>query len=268
MMHDPMTQAFEIKYPWRKYGSKGRDEFERNYRSPFITIWHVDPETDGSDDSCGWSRPRLSKDQLRRCKSLAGDEAREPWYQAYLGKRIESPTEAETLLRQAFMLIGSVFSKAYVCKPPIKPVTFAEASEWAANLLCSPVDNLRSSLSFLPGWSSNNNEDRVQDREYCAERLFVCIAGYILRQRHPWYRHPRWHFWHWHLQIHPLQAFKRWAFSRCATCGKGFKWGTSGWTNTWEPEGPKWFRSERDLHHNDCNSPSRSGMASQQTARH
>ena len=54
-MHDPMTVAFEIRYPWKKYGASGRNEFERNYHEPFITIWHVDPEKDGSDDSCDWS---------------------------------------------------------------------------------------------------------------------------------------------------------------------------------------------------------------------
>jgi hypothetical protein len=35
----------------------------------------------------------------------------------------------------------------------------------------------------------------------------------------------RWHFWHWKIQIHPLQNLKRWLFSRCAGCGKGFSWG-------------------------------------------
>lgn len=251
-MHDPMVQAFQIKYPWRQYGRKGKTEFDRTYRAPFITIWHVDPETDGSDDSCGWSRPRMSKDQLDRIHSIAGDEAREPWFQQYRGKRIDSPTEAETLLRQAFMLVGKIFSKQHVCKPPVRPVTHAEASAWACTMLANPVDNFRSSLSFLAGWSSNSPEDRERDRQYTAERFFVAVGGYILRERRRWYEHPRWHVWHWELQIHPLQAFKRWAFTRCATCGKRFKWNQSGWTNSWNSDPPRWFRSERDLHHDRC----------------
>lgn len=44
-MHDPMTVAFEIKLPFRS---------EKNKYKSLITIWHVDPEKDGSDDSCGW----------------------------------------------------------------------------------------------------------------------------------------------------------------------------------------------------------------------
>ena len=50
-MHDPMTQVCQIKYPWPAY--RGTGIFSR-YHEPIITIWHVDPETDGTDDSCGW----------------------------------------------------------------------------------------------------------------------------------------------------------------------------------------------------------------------
>lgn len=52
-MRDPMSVAFEIRYPWRHYKTPTSD-FERTYRDPFITVWHVDPESDGSDDSCDW----------------------------------------------------------------------------------------------------------------------------------------------------------------------------------------------------------------------
>jgi hypothetical protein len=48
-MHDPMTVAFDIGIPrfWRR---------KKPYRGSIdlITIWHVDPEKDGSDDSCDW----------------------------------------------------------------------------------------------------------------------------------------------------------------------------------------------------------------------
>ena len=57
-MHDPMTVAFEVKYPWRDKSSGTTKLFPKGYRRTFITVWHVDPETDGSDDSCGWSDGR------------------------------------------------------------------------------------------------------------------------------------------------------------------------------------------------------------------
>jgi hypothetical protein len=45
-MHDPMTVICDIKSPFKKKGE--------TFRDTIITLWHVDPETDGSDDSCDW----------------------------------------------------------------------------------------------------------------------------------------------------------------------------------------------------------------------
>lgn len=50
-MHDPMIVAFTIRNPFIKRGS---------YRPSIITVWHVDPETDGTDDSCDWFGRYLS----------------------------------------------------------------------------------------------------------------------------------------------------------------------------------------------------------------
>jgi hypothetical protein len=49
-VHDPLTVAFEIKYPWKRYSKF----WPKGHRDTFITIWHKDPELRGSDDSCGW----------------------------------------------------------------------------------------------------------------------------------------------------------------------------------------------------------------------
>lgn len=66
-MHDPLTVAWEIKRPWR---DKPSQFFKEGYRPAMITVWHKDPERDGSDDSCGWFSPRLTKAELARCKEL------------------------------------------------------------------------------------------------------------------------------------------------------------------------------------------------------
>ncbi len=50
-MHDPLTVAFDINYPWKQ---KPSQFWPKGYRSTFITIWHKDPCSDGSDDSCDW----------------------------------------------------------------------------------------------------------------------------------------------------------------------------------------------------------------------
>lgn len=73
-MHDPCTVAFEIRYPWKKYGNLGRNEFERKYRESFITIWHVDPERDGSDDSCDWFGRKLTAKEKELAARLIDNE--------------------------------------------------------------------------------------------------------------------------------------------------------------------------------------------------
>ncbi len=54
-MHDPMTVAFKIPNPFLPRYDWG----ERwSQRPSLITIWHVDPEKDGTDNSCWKRRPR------------------------------------------------------------------------------------------------------------------------------------------------------------------------------------------------------------------
>ena len=35
-----------------------------------ISIWHKDPCKDGTDDSCGWSKPKLTKGEIKFAESL------------------------------------------------------------------------------------------------------------------------------------------------------------------------------------------------------
>jgi hypothetical protein len=47
-MRDPLTVAWEVKGLPRKSGLGG------TWRPPVVTVWHRDPEKDGTDDSCDW----------------------------------------------------------------------------------------------------------------------------------------------------------------------------------------------------------------------
>src|SRR5690348_15802551 len=78
-MHDPMTVAFEIRYPWRAYSKAERaarpqDSFRQTYRASFITIWHIDPEHGGSDDSCDWFGKRRKLNPRERALWEALDD--------------------------------------------------------------------------------------------------------------------------------------------------------------------------------------------------
>lgn len=229
-MHDPLTQAFNF----------GR----------WLTIWHCDPLKfiNGTtyrrdDDSCGWFTPPYSKDQKEKIEKLANEQFRE--------------------IFSKLVAIEEGKSYAYICNEPncydaiywswraikhlYKPDTTwqygtkltSSELEHIYSLATNPVDNLQ--VSFT----------QIKDSETFTNFFFLVFTAY-LRHSRPWYRHPKFHFWHWQFQFHHLQSFKRWAFSRCATCGKHFKFGYSPTTNTWDNTGPLWFRSEKDVHHSDC----------------
>jgi hypothetical protein len=63
-MHDPLTVAFEICSPFVRRESGIRSQ------NIWVTIWHRDPEKDGTDDSCGWSHPKLTKEEMEWADEL------------------------------------------------------------------------------------------------------------------------------------------------------------------------------------------------------
>lgn len=103
-MHDPSTVAHQIKYPWFEYKpwpkkfrrdpnpwrlKRGWEEmpdelkatrsksWPEGYRNDFITIWHEDPERDGSDDSCGYSYVKITPQQREVLRNAAWWEGRQ-----------------------------------------------------------------------------------------------------------------------------------------------------------------------------------------------
>lgn len=241
-MHDPMTVAFDIKSPFRSRPSKF---WPNGYRSTLITIWHVDPERDGSDDSCGWSFPKLTTAQRERLKNFAWQEGRDPYFQCVNDKKWHGTRqEAEAMYRGLVLLVADLLR--------VK-VTFDEAARYAARAIHQPncVD-AAGVFCFQPGYHSNFAEDRPSDREQRFIETMSGIARDLLRNRRPSYRHPRWHVWHWKIQVHALQTFKRWAFSRCAGCGRRFSWGYSPTTTSWNGDGPRWLRGETNVFHSEC----------------
>jgi hypothetical protein len=208
-----------------------------------VDIWHVDPESDGSDDSCGWSYVRVPQDIRRELEFAAGCEARDPWLLADVSKRPLSVVDAERKLAHAIVYV------ARVCKVRC---SLKRAERLAGDLIHNQVDNLRSSLCFLPGWHSNYDEDRQADRHRSAHELYIALARILLTRARPWWRHPRWHFWHWKINVAPIQTFKRWAWSRCCKCGGRFTWGYSPVTDQWNGKGPRWFAGEPHVYHSKC----------------
>lgn len=272
-MHDPQTVAHEIKYPWWKHkpwpkkyrhtgdrkwafkrmvdsGVSDRDSFwEDGYRDTFITIWHVDPKKDGTDDSCGWSWPKITKRQRDILRNAAWSEGHDPHFLVCKSKVWDRSTiEAEHLYRGMVLL---------VCRVLKIKLSFDEISRYAAESMHIRTGGRAGNVfCFLPGYHTNNEKDSEEDRREHFHGILCGVARGLLDLKRPWWRHPKWHFWHWKLQCHPLQDFKRWAFSRCSKCGGRFQWGYAPVTNSWNGTGPLWFRSEKDTFHSDCDSQS------------
>lgn len=256
-MHDPMSVAHEvyIPLPWRRWKSK-QLTLSALARIQLVTIWHNDPEKDGSDDSCAASK-RLTDLQRQHVESWGDDEGGHPWFRAERAKETKRPADAEALLRGALWHVASCW-RLNRWSLFHKRVTFASMAQLASELLHNPIDNVRSSLCLLPGWHTNEtmvievpNEDCLDvnspewelhmDKErarpltdYPAEsseywrkqegRSFYWMIARILKGRTArWWQQPKWHVWHWSLQIHPWQKFKRRWFERCDKCKARFK---------------------------------------------
>jgi len=252
-MHDPMVVAHEIRYPWRKYSRSEIEErakargvmtdhpsldFERNYRDSFVTIWHNDPETDGTDDSCGWfMRARhgdpVLLEQVR--KDFAFEWAHGWFSESGFPNYSVMATAIMMFQRAAHTMFGHDWRKTrdFMQSHIYEILTFAE----------NATDSLHSGITQRYG--ASKPDERIAE-------MAQCIFSWILRARRPWYKHPKWHIWHWSIQVPALQHFKRWAFSRCCKCKRGFSWGYSPRTDQWNADGPRWFRSESSVYHSDC----------------
>lgn len=251
-MHDPMTVAFEIKWPW----------FWMKYRPSIATIWHVDPERDGSDDSCGrFIRSRhLDAAVLDRIKKRFAHD----WDRVFVSdsKRtylcgLFAPngdphfSVPGIVLNLFFMAACEVFNSN-------GHTSWRKARRWMQRNLFdillfaeNPTDSLYDGLTrkFETGCGEAYT---AQERERMIFSTASCIYAWIARSQRRWWQHPRWHIHHWKIQLHGLQKLKRWLFSRCSKCGRRFRYGEWPVTSNWNSVGPRWFRSEPGVEHMKC----------------
>lgn len=268
-MHDPMIVAFEIKYPWwrdKPWPKKFRHEHDKKwawdhgmkdlqdgrgsmwpkgYRDTFLTIWHVDPEKDGTDDSCGFTYPKLTHEQRERLRNGAWSEAHNPHFLVFNGREWEGTyTEAvslyEGLIAFTVRLLRVKFTLDKMKLMAIERIHFPDCCK-PTNVFC-----------YQPGYHTNNPKDSERDREEYFYGILCGVARNVLYELRPWYKRPRWHFWHWKFQCHPLMQIKRTLFSRCCKCGGMFKYGESCVSNQWDSPGPRWFKGEPAIMHNKC----------------
>jgi hypothetical protein len=246
-MHDPSTLAFRIEIPWF-----GRDCFGKRNRLTIANIWHEDPETDGTDDSCGWFiRGRhLPAEAKALAQEMAEWEEKFPYY----FKRPSSVRNPEYQYREigpgdAAALVLAVWQNAswrlFKCRRLTTKDMLAAMLDGA-----QPHDNFQSSFARQ---SEHGEWSAVRMLEH-RRGVFLAVIASFYRHRRRWWQHPRWHVWHWSVQIPALQSFQRWAFSRCCWCSGRFGWGESVIGYDWHGKGPRWFRSEPRIAHHRCDS--------------
>lgn len=230
-MHDPKSVAFDI-YLGAKKKKNGR------YRNPFITIWHNDPETDGTDDSCGWFVRLRHTD-----KSI---------YEKIV-KEFESEWDNTHIGENGFEYSNGWFNKYGENVMSVQGIVF-NMYLYAYKIYINHNDNISPSKAWDKAWKfmrkhretiiyfAENTRDSIRDcivRKYqigcnvpytkekrqemireCAEIVYTDI----IRRERKWWQHPKWHIHHWSIQFHLYQRIKRRYFDKCAICGKrGFK---------------------------------------------
>lgn len=225
-MHDPMTVAFEIKSIFKTFNNINKKIWPNGYRNTWVTIWHVDPEKDGSDDSCGWSFPKTTEMQYDIVKKVAKQE-----YNTYYDTNGNLNTDGFTFIYSLFTRMNRALFSGDQLKAKYLPDILSG--------ITNPIDNY--------SYHINNKIDKEE-----FQRLLFCITRNILRLRRSWYQHPKWHFWHWKIQIICIHNLKRYLFSRCNKCGGMFQYGESPVSGSWHGNGPKWFIGEKNIYHTKC----------------
>lgn len=266
-MYDPQTQAFEIKSPFISGRSK---QWPTGYRKSLVTIWHVDPEKDGTDDSCGWfmrSRhgnkavleriikrfeedwDRVWKDDDKNDDDASGNV----YFRGLFCPNGDPHMSTQGIVLNLFFMAACEHFNQDGRHNWVKPRKWMQKNLFDILMFGeNPTDSLFDSITRT---FRDNTAQTKHQRDERIRNLAEIVYGWILRRERPWYRHPRWHIHHWEFQIHFTQTLKRWLFSRCCKCGKGFSWGYITTTDSWHGKGPRWFKGEPNVYHSDCNRP-------------
>ena len=249
-MHDPMTMICSFPtYPQQEWmrGKAWIPLFISNFE--LFTLWHVDPNIRGNDDSCGWFKRARHGDKAVLEKIVKAFEY--DWDRVFKPSRQDHDEEDGPLKERVyycgyFYPIGGGNGAPHLSVHAIVLNLFLVAANehfkvdgrtnwkksrrWMQKNLFdillfaeNPFDSLHDSITrkFQIGcdepYTKRERDERIRN-------IASTIYGWILRADQPWYRHPRWHINHWRFQFRWWQLIHRWLFVRCSKCGKRFKY--------------------------------------------
>lgn len=214
-MHDPCTQVFNIEN--------------------ILTIWHKDPEKDGTDDSCGWfmrSRHCNQKklDQIAKAFAFEWSHGIPVGWFADNGEPNYSP---QAITIGMFQIAANIHFGHW------SPRCQRFLRDHAFEILRLAENSCDSLYTFIVQPYGRDPRATIESRAREAAQI---VYSWICREDRPWWKHPKWHFWHWQLQFHPWQRLKRRWWDKCCVCGKrGFKGAAIG---NWE--GDRMWHQECD----------------------
>jgi hypothetical protein len=237
-MHDPKTVAFDIPNPFARRYSWAQ---QWSQRPALVTIWHVDPEKRGDDDSCGFTFANLSEADQAWAKKLADGEW--PFWFSREYEQINFAGVSDLAILATVWLAV----RHQVKRTPQNRALSAWDMAQVFRLMTCPGDNFGHLVA-----------DARENAEGLERLLLLTLRAYRTAVR-PWWQRPRWHVHHWQIQVHPWQQFCRWAWSRCQSCGKRFRWGYSPVSGSWHGTGPRFLRGEPNVFHHECHGKVRQG---------
>lgn len=200
-MHDPETLVCSINLPSFKnsYYPNGKI-FVPWWRNggTILQIWHKDPCTDGSDDSCGYSCPKISTEDREKIKKIAISE-----FKSYHSQKIFDNFPPMAI---AFTILHSINWQVFGNEKDFK-----QAFQVAFELTSNPHDNVRNCFT-------------VDAKEDDFIRGVIALIRYQMLMERPWWKHPKFHVHHWKINFSILRT-RIWnkLFDKCYVCNKRFK---------------------------------------------
>jgi hypothetical protein len=196
-MHDPMTVAFEIKSPFKteKLALSKKAKKAEKIRPVIITIWHVDPCKDGSDDSCGWFMRARHIDKIKLDKVKREFEfnfKHNYWFNKSGYQKLSTIGIAINMFRSAAWIYFDRDKRKF---NKFMRENIHEIMYFAEN----PIDSLHDAIT--------NKYNESKEERY--NPLAGIVYSWICRKMRPWYKHPKWHIHHWKIQLVFLRRFKK-----------------------------------------------------------
>lgn len=207
-MHDPKSVAFEIRLGKRV--KKNGD-----YREPFITIWHVDPETDGTDDSCG----HFMRERHLPAGILESIEKEfRNYYFEWFKENGEPKFSVSGVILQMYSRAAWIIFYLQNNKEVDRKKYKAFMRKHIADILLFAENDTDCVGDYITNrWGINSKESRIEN----LSRIITCD---IFNMQRKWHQQPKWHIKHWEIQFTFFRRLKRRYWDKCSVCGnRGFK---------------------------------------------